>query len=1081
MKLKLTSFLWIGLGLIGLLIWSHRLSAEGVMTIGEVQGAGESSPFEKQLVTVEGIVTGISERTSSDGKASYTFFVQNEIDSADVYTDTSDALAVYTGKTLPPVAIGDKVQVTGEVVEFFGMTEIGVRQQQIKVISQNNPLPPPVLLQLPATQLDQRPYLESLENMIVSLGDQEGTITVATALDCAFTLVTADSFEWPVFHANDQQCGDFPVVAVGERVKGVAGPLVYSFEAYQILQSSPLSVTLTYSSPMRLVEGLPPTSILPAIANGRSDQPKGFLITEVYSHALLNDSEEEWIEITNVGASALSLNGYYLGDAESPNSREGMVRFPDSAEISPRRSIIVAQTASAFTFRYGFKPNFEINDTDPAVPNMQSSELAGGSIQLANGGDELILLDPQGALVDGMSYGSSNKIFKPSAQLVGSNQSLERIPADCDNDIAFDFKPQQKPTPGFITLEGSCEPPGELDPTKLNLEKLPPIGAVQGSGDISPYINQFVAFRGVVIGMHEDRNSAGLVFHTLYVQDLPGQEDGDPATSDGIAVFTGKQKLDVTIGDDVLVIGRPIEYYGLTEITDEELDLRVLGHNATLPSAIELQPPTTSAEAATAYYEPLEGMLIHLGYAPAKTVGATFMTQSSCGFAVVRQDSGIGRIYRRQASDSVAGIIPIMYHDETTCDTDFPQLKFGDEISGLMGPLTYNFEQFRLIMQSAEGVIVDSAPFPPFPTVPTITESQFSLISFNVENLFDEIDDTGLSAEPKLTPEELDTKLTKISYAIGTILHCPTIVAIQEVEKASLLAQLADRLAEKCSFTYRVVHAESPDTRGIDLAYLVDPTRTELIDARLKQACTKLKTNIDDPQISCPDGEDPLFSRPPFRLDIKIDGRLYTIFNNHLKSKRGGELESSFAREGQAEHLAKLVNGIYQNHPNARVIVAGDFNDYENSQPLNVLQDNGLFNVLTKVAEAERYSFVFSGAAQMIDALLVSPDVETLVASADIIHTNADYPDSYSTETTPELLPYKATDHDIPYLVINLDALDSAEITPEPTEKPIENEVDSADGELLGRQKTTNDNDWWLAILAIIGTGVGGYWLGKRK
>ncbi|MBK7218875.1 MAG: hypothetical protein IPH95_17950 [Candidatus Promineofilum sp.] len=67
------------------------------------------------------------------------------------------------------------------------------------------------------------------------------------------------------------------------------------------------------------------------------------------------------------------------------------------------------------------------------------------------------------------------------------------------------------------------------------------IGVIQGTGSESPYLNRFVNFRGVVVGRYEDQNTRGDVYYTLFVQDVPNATDGDPATSDAIAVFLGRE------------------------------------------------------------------------------------------------------------------------------------------------------------------------------------------------------------------------------------------------------------------------------------------------------------------------------------------------------------------------------------------------------------------------------------------------------------------------------------------------------------------------------------------------------------
>jgi predicted extracellular nuclease len=119
----------------------------------------------------------------------------------------------------------------------------------------------------------------------------------------------------------------------------------------------------------------------------------------------------------------------------------------------------------------------------------------------------------------------------------------------------------------------------------------------------------------------------------------------------------------------------------------------------------------------------------------------------------------------------------------------------------------------------------------------------------------------------------------------------------------------------------------------------------------------------------------------------------------------------------------------------AKIIVLGDFNDYELSAPMQTMAEGGLFNALSLIPEAERYSFVFSGAAQLIDGLFVSPALVDNVTAVQIFHINADYPDILAEDTS---VPYQATDHDLPLLVLALDEViePTATAVPQPTTLP---------------------------------------------
>ncbi len=554
------------------------------------------------------------------------------------------------------------------------------------------------------------------------------------------------------------------------------------------------------------------------------------------------------------------------------------------------------------------------------------------------------------------------------------------------------------------------------------LDPLLPIGRIQGEGDASPLLDQVVAFRGVVTGFYEDRNAASVTYYTLFVQDLPGYEDGDPATSDGIAVFLGRRRPSVAIGDQVRVTGRVTEFYGLTELDDRGLTIEREATNLPLPSPIVIDPPA-EAEALAAYLEPYEGMRVTVA-GEARVVGPTY---SGCGFAVVSESVSTPRILRRQPGDPVGQVLPILHTSDVECG-EFPWLNAGDRVRGLVGPLFYHFNQFKLVLQDTAVLQISAAPIPPLPQSPTLKENQFSIASFNLENYFDTVDDTGSEAEPKPTAAELAQKQAKLAEALTRVLGCPTIVGVQEVENRALLEALAALVQSTCGFAYVVVHEESADGRGIDVAYLADARRVQVQEVRLRQSCTPLDTGVFDPMVTCPRGEAPLFARPPLEIKALVDGRSFTFWVNHFKSKREGEAETAAWRLAQANFLRALVTQQLAADPNAALIVLGDFNDYELSAPLLAMAgaEGPLYHALRLVPAEQRYSYVYAGVSQLIDGILVSPWLVEHIVDATIMHVNADFADILGADTSPEWLPYRATDHDLPLVVLELPAPTSA-------------------------------------------------------
>lgn len=161
----------------------------------------------------------------------------------------------------------------------------------------------------------------------------------------------------------------------------------------------------------------------------------------------------EWFEVYHRAETALDLSQFKIGDGETLGDGEGMYRFPEGATGAPDQVIVIANQASAFLVANGFKPDYELNDTDPEVPNMDKfSDWAKGIVNLSNSGDEVVLLDGENLIADTVSWGSSTFAFDPSVNRVVAGHSIERRPAQFDNNQAYDWIDQDTPTPGEVNL-----------------------------------------------------------------------------------------------------------------------------------------------------------------------------------------------------------------------------------------------------------------------------------------------------------------------------------------------------------------------------------------------------------------------------------------------------------------------------------------------------------------------------------------------------------------------------------------------------------------------------------------------------
>lgn len=212
--------------------------------IFEIQGNGLASPYAGQeVLTRNNVVTAVFANE---------FFIQTPADRADADPETSNGIHVFTGSA-PGVAVGDLVDVQGNVVEFFNETELSGGPAVVK-ISSGNPLPAPVLFNptLPSPNQPQpATEMERFEGMLVRV--ENGTVSSPTNQFGEASVVASTQRAYrepgllfpglpglPVWDGNpqifeiDTDFSGFQQLAAGAVVVEAEGPLAFSFSDYQI-------------------------------------------------------------------------------------------------------------------------------------------------------------------------------------------------------------------------------------------------------------------------------------------------------------------------------------------------------------------------------------------------------------------------------------------------------------------------------------------------------------------------------------------------------------------------------------------------------------------------------------------------------------------------------------------------------------------------------------------------------------------------------------------------------------------------------------------------------------------------------
>ncbi len=520
------------------------------------------------------------------------------------------------------------------------------------------------------------------------------------------------------------------------------------------------------------------------------------------------------------------------------------------------------------------------------------------------------------------------------------------------------------------------------------------ISEIQGDGFSSLYKNQYVETRGIVTADFQSKSKRG-----YFIQDPVG--DGNPATSDGILVY---DRYDyVSVGDEVLIGGKVSEYYGLTEIYYTSY-YTVLSTGNPLPEPVELNPPFDDY-ASDVYYEALEGMLVSVS--DLKVVAATDGYGEIAG---VVEDLDIDRVFR----DDPAGTGELIFTDDAGGYKVIA--KTGDLVKGLHGPLDYTYDEYKILPSSNEPptVIEKGSDLKIRPKQGR--KGGISIATYNMYNLFDEFDDPEKD-DTVYSSSKVNRLLSKHAHTIKEILQEPDLIAVQEVENIEILERQAT--TSPIEAEYGAVLIEGPYYRAVDVGLLYRKDKVTILSAEARQTCTTLDDEYGpgyDPNFPCPPGTNPLFSRPPLivHLEIKGDGSRLWLIINHFKSKSiygPSYADTTPRRIEQAAWVGNLVDEIQDSHPEAPVIVLGDLNDFVDSEPIQVLVDGGLRDLILDVEKEDRYTYIYRGASQVLDHIMITPSLEGAYDDMEVQHFNVDYPyPSYAYDANTGI---RSSDHEV--------------------------------------------------------------------
>jgi len=197
-------------------------------------------------------------------------------------------------------------------------------------------------------------------------------------------------------------------------------------------------------------------------------------------------------------------------------------------------------------------------------------------------------------------------------------------------------------------------------------------------------------------------------------------------------------------------------------------------------------------------------------------------------------------------------------------------------------------------------------------------ETKYRIVFYNTENFFDTRDDS-LTTDEEYTPAgarhwnylKYKTKLNnlyKTFVALGEW-DPPDVIGVCEVENKQVLADLVNN-TPLSKYNYRIIHANSPDKRGIDVAVLYNSARVKLLDSKYY--------GIARPG---------LFTRDILYFKAKLGIDTCHFFMNHWPSRSAGQLETEPYRFFVASRLRYILDSLFLDCPGAKIVIMGDFND----------------------------------------------------------------------------------------------------------------------------------------------------------
>ena len=207
--------------------------------------------------------------------------------------------------------------------------------------------------------------------------------------------------------------------------------------------------------------------------------------------------------------------------------------------------------------------------------------------------------------------------------------------------------------------------------------------------------------------------------------------------------------------------------------------------------------------------------------------------------------------------------------------------------------------------------------------VACFAQKPYKVVFYNFENLFDTINDPGVSDE-EFTPEgpkkwntvKYEKKLANLDRVLFDIASedrdFPIVIGVSEIENRSVMEDVIAQ-PKLAHGNYRIVHFDSPDARGVDVAFFYRPDVFKLEGSKAHRFVMP----------GMPDFK----TRDFVTMWGTIEGEPFFFVVNHWPSRLGGKEASSPKREEAARQVKHIIDSVMAANPATKAVVMGDLND----------------------------------------------------------------------------------------------------------------------------------------------------------